>query len=65
MIYKIPVSWEVFDVVQIEAETIEEAIDIFDKTLDDIELPRNPGYIDGSFKRDDEEYVKYENGIND
>jgi len=49
--FKIPVSWEEYGVVEIEAETLEQAIEIFDKTSDDISPPEGD-YIDGSFQRD-------------
>lgn len=49
-IFKIPVEWAVFGVVEIEANSFEEAIEIFDKTNDEIPLPEGD-YIDGSFKR--------------
>lgn len=54
--FKIPVSWEVYATVKIEANTLEEAIAIFDKTEDDIPLPDDWYYIDGSFKRETEEF---------
>jgi len=55
-IFKIPVSWEVFSTVNVEADSLDEAIAKFDKDIDNIPLPKDGGeYIDGSFKRDDEE----------
>lgn len=65
--FKIPVEWSVYATVEIEAETLEEAIKIFDKTEDEIPLPTDTDYIDGSFQRcsqgtddiqDDVEYYK-------
>jgi hypothetical protein len=53
--FKIPVSWEVFGIVEIEANSLDEAINIFDETSDDIPLPLENDYIDGSFNREDEE----------
>jgi len=35
----IPVTWEVCDIIEIEAESLEEAIKIFDETEDEISLP--------------------------
>lgn len=49
--FKIPVEWSVYDTVEIEAESMEQAIKIFDETMDDIPLPTEPEYIDGSFQR--------------
>lgn len=49
--FKIPVEWSVYATVEIEADTLEEAVKIFDKTEDEIPLPTDNDYIDGSFKR--------------
>ena len=57
-VFKIPVSWEVYGSVDIEAESLEEAIEIFDDTEDEISLPTNNEYIDGSFKREDIDFIK-------
>lgn len=51
--YKLPVTWEVYDTVEIEATSLEEAVEIFEETKDDIELPNNPEYVDGSFQLSD------------
>lgn len=63
--FKIPVEWSVYGVVEIEANSIEEAVNKFDETIDDIPLPDQSEYIDDSFKRntsnnlnDDIEYYK-------
>ena len=53
--WKIPVTWEVFGTVEIEAESLDEAMQIFDETEDEISLPLYPEYVDASFKREDEE----------
>lgn len=61
--FKIPVEWSVYGVVEIEADSMEEAVDKFDETIDDIPLPDQSEYIDDSFRRetgsnDDIEYYK-------
>lgn len=61
--FKIPVEWSVYGVVEIEADSIEEAVDKFDETIDDTPLPDQSEYIDDSFRRetsssDDIEYYK-------
>ena len=68
--FEIPVEWAVFATVEIEAESVEEAIKIFNETQDEIPLPTDNEYIDGSFKmseqgsdEDDIEYVKFINGL--
>lgn len=53
--FKIPVTWEVYGIVKIEADSLEEALNIFDKTEDEISLPLDSEYVDGSFKREDSE----------
>lgn len=46
---RLPVSWEVCGMVEIEANTINEAMDIFDATKNHIPLPDDFEYMDGSF----------------
>ena len=45
----LPVVWQVSDTVTVEADSIEEAIGVFKKIADDIPLPSDPDYVDGSF----------------
>ena len=59
--FKIPVSWEVFGVVNVEADSLDEAIAKFDDDMDNIPLPQDGTYIDSSFKREDEETCSAEN----
>ena len=51
--FSIPVTWEVWDKVEVEAETIEEAIQYVKDNLDTIPLGTEPEYIDGSYKIED------------
>ena len=53
--FSIPVTWEVWDKVEIEAETIEKALAIFEATKDEIPLGTDPEYIDGTYRIDDGE----------
>lgn len=46
---RLPVSWEVCGMVEVEAASICEAIDVFEKTQDYIPLPDEFDYVDGSF----------------
>lgn len=64
--FKIPVSWSVYGEVEIEAETLQQAIEIFTRDEDMMPLPLDSEYIDGSFKMDDEEtaYLINEHLIN-
>jgi hypothetical protein len=50
--FKIPVTWEVYSTIDVEAETLEEAVAIFDEEEEVYPLPTDPEYIDGSFHRD-------------
>ena len=49
MIIKLPVSWEVCGFVEVEADSIDDAMDIFQETSDHIPLPTDADYVDGSF----------------
>ena len=65
--FSIPVVWKVWDKVEVEAETIEEAIEYVKNNINEIPLGTEPEYIDGTYKIDDgkddeksiEETVKY------
>lgn len=49
----IPISYEVYSTVIVKgAKSLEEARNLVDENLDMIPLPRNPEYIDGSYKID-------------
>lgn len=59
--FKIPVFWQMYGNVEIEAETLEEAIEIFDKEEKEGEgysLPLESDYVDGSFEREDIDFIK-------
>ena len=56
-IYKIPVSWEVYGAIEVEADSIEEAVNKFDEHEDEYSLPEGD-YIDGSFKRENLDFIK-------
>lgn len=51
--YYIPVTWQVWDKVKIEAKSLKEAIKYFKEHIDEIPLGTEPEYIDGSFQIDD------------
>lgn len=57
-IWNIPISWEVVGMVEIQAPTLEKAIEIA-RTDDSIELPCGE-YVDGSFDVtvDDDELIR-------
>ena len=51
--FSIPVVWQVWDKVIVEAETIEDAIRYIKENIDDIPLGTEPEYIDSSYRIDD------------
>lgn len=51
--FSIPVTWEVWEKIEVEAETIEDAIKYVKENIDIIPLGTEPEYIDGSYKIDD------------
>ena len=64
--FKIPVSWEVYGEIEIEAETLEEAIEIFDKNEDEgfgYSLPLDNDYVSGSFERESVDFIQEYNGL--
>lgn len=48
MKFKIPVSWEMSGIIEIEANTLEKALEYFNINSDDIPLPDGE-YVDSSF----------------
>ena len=47
---KLAVTWQMCGFVDVETDTIEEAIDKFDEESDHIPLPSDGEYVDGSFE---------------
>ena len=45
MIFKVPVYWTMYDTMEVEADSLKEAIDL---AIDTLPLP-DGGYVDGSF----------------
>lgn len=52
---KLPVTWELCGFVEVEAESIEEAVEYFKEHTYAIETPDDPEYVDGSFWLSDED----------
>ena len=67
--WKIPVTWSVCSTVEVEADTLEEAMEIAEDKNGDIPLPVFPDYVDGSWElsETDVEFVRdfYNNGQKD
>ena len=60
--FKIPVEWVCCGTVEIEAQNLEEALEIFDNTKNNIPLPKESYYLEDSFNRwekDDEYYTLF------
>lgn len=58
-IWRIPVTWECFGVVEIQANTLEEAMEIA-RDDDTVPLPTKSSYVDGSWQlsHNDESVVR-------
>lgn len=50
--YKIPVSWQCYGTITVEATSMAEAIQIFDRDIDEYPLPTDENYVDDSFMRE-------------
>ena len=46
---RIPVTWEMYGMVKVEAESLSDAIMEFRRIQDELPLPENGSYIDDSF----------------
>ena len=53
--WKIPVTWEVYGTVEVEANTLEEAIDIARDEEGALPLPDESDYVDGSWRVTEED----------
>ena len=48
--YEIPCVWEVYGTLEVEASSLEEAIELAER--DDSPMPADSDYVDGSFQVD-------------
>ena len=48
--YEIPCTWEVYGMMEIEADSLAEAIELAER--DDSPMPDDSDYVDGSFQVD-------------
>ena len=48
--YEIPCTWEVYGTLEVEADSLEEAIELAER--DDSPIPDESDYVDGSFQID-------------
>ena len=51
-LFKIPVTYKVFEFAYVEAETLDEAIDFVKEHPDEIEILKEPEYVDDTLKID-------------
>lgn len=58
-VFYIPTEWTVCANIEVKAKSLEDAVRILDETIDEVSLPTDPNYVDGTHKRwkseDDEE----------
>lgn len=60
--FKIPVEWTSYGTVDVEADTIEEAIAYAHANKDELPLPDHGEYMEDSYQiNDDEEFIKWLN----
>lgn len=52
-IYSIPVLWTMWDAVEVEADSLEEAVEFVKENIDDLPRSKNGQYLEGSFRMDD------------
>ncbi len=48
--FTIPVSWEVYDTIKVDANTLEEALEWAKRYIDEIPLGTTPEYVDASYQ---------------
>ncbi len=64
--YKLPVSWECYGILEIEAESFDDFMDkVNEFRIDDdcLEIPTESYYVDASFEiNEDDEVIKVING---
>lgn len=61
--YQIPVTWECYGTVTVTADSIKEAIRIFDREKDEYPLPDDSGYVDDSLMRESYGSLDAEKGV--
>ena len=63
--WKVPVTWEVCGFVEIEAKTLEKAIELAKDDEGVIPLPEESDYVDGSWRVTEEDVEKIRTLYND
>jgi hypothetical protein len=53
-VFRVPVTWEVYGLLEVEAETLEEAVEMVkrdeDQNGEPFDLPTDSDYVEGSFR---------------
>lgn len=53
-LYKIPVTWEVYDTIEVQGNSLEDALQWAEVHEDEIPIGDEPNYVDGSYQIDKE-----------
>ena len=53
-LYKIPVTWEVYDTIEVQGNSLEEALQWAEVHKDEIPIGDEPNYLDDSYQIDKE-----------
>jgi len=54
--FKIPVTYEMQGMVEVEAPTLEKAVQYANENIDDLPLPDDPSYIEASYEINDDDF---------
>lgn len=62
--FKLEVVYEMSGYIEVEANSLKEAMDEFNENIDDYPLPYDAGYVDGSFRLSTEDVEEMQEIIN-
>lgn len=51
--FEVPVSYQLCGTVKVEAYTLDEALEYAKENINELPLPENPGYVEGSYQVDE------------
>lgn len=54
--FEVPVSYLLCGMVDVEAHSFDEALEYAKEHIDELPLPKNPGYVEGSYQIDEDWY---------
>jgi hypothetical protein len=63
-LFKVAVTWEVYGVIEVEAESVREAVNLVNDHPEEYDLPKDFSYVDDSFVADydSSEFINITNG---